>query len=326
MKVLVTGAAGFIGMHTTKKLLDEGYNVIGLDNMNNYYDPKLKEYRLNFLTPYDNFNFIKMDLCDREGIAKLFENEKFDRVIHLAAQAGVRYSIEKPFEYTDSNITGFLTILEGCRNNEIKHLVYASSSSVYGMNKKVPFSEDDRVDEPVSLYAATKKANELMAKTYSHLYQLKTTGLRFFTVYGPAGRPDMAPWLFTEAMLKEKTINVFNNGNMKRDFTYIDDIVEAIFRIQNKQGNSETYSNVYNIGNSKSILLMDFISALEKHTGKKANKNFMSMQPGDVQQTYSDSTKLYDEVGYQPRINVDEGVKSFVNWFLEYTKTTADGK
>ena len=326
MKVLVTGAAGFIGMHTTKKLLDEGYNVIGLDNMNNYYDPKLKEYRLNLLTPYDNFNFIKMDLCDREGIAKLFENEKFDRVIHLAAQAGVRYSIEKPFEYTDSNITGFLTILEGCRNNEIKHLVYASSSSVYGMNKKVPFSEDDRVDEPVSLYAATKKANELMAKTYSHLYQLKTTGLRFFTVYGPAGRPDMAPWLFTEAMLKEKTINVFNNGNMKRDFTYIDDIVEAIFRIQNKQGNSETYSNVYNIGNSKSILLMDFISALEKHTGKKANKKFMSMQPGDVQQTYSDSTKLYDEVGYQPRINVDEGVKSFVNWFLEYTKTTADGK
>lgn len=204
MKVLVTGAAGFIGMHTSKKLLDEGYYVVGLDNMNSYYDPSLKEYRLKQLKHYEKFKFIKMDLCDLDGIARLFEEEKFERVIHLAAQAGVRYSIEKPFEYTDSNITGFLTILEGCRNNKVDHLVYASSSSVYGMNKKVPFSEDDRVDNPVSLYAATKKANELMAKTYSHLYKLKTTGLRFFTVYGPAGRPDMAPWLFTEAILKEK--------------------------------------------------------------------------------------------------------------------------
>lgn len=324
MKVLVTGAAGFIGMHTSKRLLDEGYEVVGLDNMNDYYDPKLKEYRLEQLTPYDKFKFIKMDLCDREDVATLFESEQFERVIHLAAQAGVRYSIEKPFEYTDSNITGFMTILEGCRHNKVKHLIYASSSSVYGMNKKIPFSEDDRVDNPVSLYAATKKANELMAHTYSHLYKLKTTGLRFFTVYGPAGRPDMAPWLFTEAILKEKTINVFNNGNMKRDFTYIDDIVEGIFRIQNKT--HEDNSNIYNIGNNKSIFLMDFISALERSTGKIANKNFMTMQPGDVQTTYSDSTKLYTEVGYQPSIDIDEGVKKFVKWYLDYSKITTDAR
>jgi len=232
MKYLVTGAAGFIGMYTAKRLLEAGHEVVGLDNLNDYYDVKLKHYRLSLLLKYENFHFQKLDLCDNNSIDRLFASEKFDRVIHLAAQAGVRFSIEKPFTYTESNITGFLTILEGCRNYGIQHLIYASSSSVYGMNPKVPFATTDPVDHPVSLYAATKKANELMAHTYSHLYGIPTTGLRFFTVYGPAGRPDMAPWLFTEAILSNKPIKVFNNGEMERDFTYIDDIVEGIYRVK----------------------------------------------------------------------------------------------
>lgn len=315
MKVLVTGAAGFIGMHTSKRLLDEGYEVVGLDNMNNYYDPKLKEYRLNQLIPYDNFRFIKMDLCDREGVAKIFSDEKFERVIHLAAQAGVRYSIEKPFEYTDSNITGFMTILEGCRHNNVEHLLYASSSSVYGMNKKVPFSEEDRVDNPVSLYAATKKANELMAHTYSHLYGLKTTGLRFFTVYGPAGRPDMAPWLFTEAILTDRPISVFNHGKMERDFTYIDDIVCGIYNIFKQ---SMSGANIYNIGNNKSVLLGDFIEAIENACEKKANKIYKDMQPGDVVKTYADIQRLETIAGYSPTTSIKEGISQFVNWYKQY--------
>ena len=241
MKYLVTGAAGFIGMHTAKRLLEIGHEVIGLDNLNSYYDPKLKNYRLQQLTPYSSFHFVKLDLADREGIAKLFKEEKFERVIHLAAQAGVRYSIEAPFEYIDSNLVGMATILEGCRHNKVQHLVYASSSSVYGMNEKVPFSETDTVDQPVSLYAATKKANELMAHAYSKLYGIPTTGLRFFTVYGPAGRPDMAPWLFTEAILNDQPIKVFNHGRMQRDFTFIDDIVEGVMRIQDVVPSSEIY-------------------------------------------------------------------------------------
>lgn len=318
MRVLVTGAAGFIGMHTSKRLLDEGYEVVGLDNMNNYYDPKLKEYRLNQLMPYEKFRFIKIDLCDREGVAKLFSEEKFERVIHLAAQAGVRYSIEKPFEYTDSNITGFLTILEGCRHSNVEHLLYASSSSVYGMNKKVPFSEEDRVDNPVSLYAATKKANELMAHTYSHLYGLKTTGLRFFTVYGPAGRPDMAPWLFTEAILNQKKIKVFNHGKMKRDFTYIDDIVEGMVKILKRECQNENKYNVYNIGNSKTVQLSRFISVIEENCGKRADKEMLPMQDGDVEQTYADISNLFTIVGYDPKTEIEVGLKKFINWYKSY--------
>ena len=318
MKVLVTGAAGFIGMHTSKRLLDEGYEVVGLDNMNNYYDPKLKEYRLNQLMPYEKFRFIKMDLCDREGVAKLFSEEKFERVIHLAAQAGVRYSIEKPFEYTDSNITGFMTILEGCRHNNVEHLLYASSSSVYGMNKKVPFSEEDRVDNPVSLYAATKKANELMAHTYSHLYGLKTTGLRFFTVYGPAGRPDMAPWLFTEAIINGHSIKVFNNGEMERDFTYIDDIVEGVIGVL--KGISEKNYRIFNIGNSKSIKLEEFINSIECACDKGAVKINLPMQPGDVMKTYANITLIQSQNEFRPKTNLDIGVKKFVEWYLEYLK------
>ena len=320
MKVLVTGAAGFIGMHTSKRLLDEGYEVVGLDNMNNYYDPKLKEYRLNQLIPYDNFRFIKMDLCDREGVAKLFSEEKFERVIHLAAQAGVRYSIEKPFEYTDSNITGFMTILEGCRHNNVEHLLYASSSSVYGMNTKVPFSEEDRVDNPVSLYAATKKANELMAHTYSHLYGLKTTGLRFFTVYGPAGRPDMAPWLFTEAILNGQSIKVFNKGKMERDFTYIDDIIEGIYRLQCQFFEGSNY-RVFNIGNHKTEKLEDFIDAIEQATGCNAIKEYLPMQSGDVVRTYAEITKLRDSVEYLPSTNISDGILKFVSWYKNYVKS-----
>lgn len=323
MKVLVTGAAGFIGMHTSKRLLDEGYEVVGLDNMNNYYDPKLKEYRLNQLIPYDKFRFIKMDLCDREGVAKLFSEEKFERVIHLAAQAGVRYSIEKPFEYTDSNLTGFMTILEGCRHNNVEHLIYASSSSVYGMNKNVPFSEEDRVDNPVSLYAATKKANELMAHTYSHLYGLKTTGLRFFTVYGPAGRPDMAPWLFTKAILNDDEIKVFNKGDMERDFTYIDDIVEGIYKIQclNVNCDAEVKSNVLNIGRGSTVRLGDFIKEIEKICRKKAKKKELGMQPGDVKRTFANTKKLKELVGYSPNVGYEIGLKKFIDWYVKYNKS-----
>lgn len=333
MKFLVTGAAGFIGFHACKRLLQAGHEVVGLDNMNDYYDVNLKQARLDLLqSPL--FSFHKIDLADREGIAQLFAHEKFNRVIHLAAQAGVRYSLENPFAYADSNLIGYLNILEGCRHNHVEHLLYASSSSVYGLNRKMPFSTDDSVDHPVSLYAATKKANELMAHTYSHLYGIPTTGLRFFTVYGPWGRPDMALFKFTKAMLEGKSIDVYNYGKMKRDFTYIDDIAEAIVRMQdiipqpNPEWTVETGSpadssapyRVYNIGNSSPVELMDYITALEEALGMVAEKNMMPIQPGDVLETSADTKPLYDMVGFRPQTTVSQGVKNFVDWYKAYYK------
>lgn len=318
MKYLVTGAAGFIGFYVAERLLLEGHEVVGLDNMNGYYDTGLKDYRLARLLPYKNFRFIRMDLADRNGIADLFAAEKFTRVVHLAAQAGVRYSLQAPFEYIDSNLIGMMAILEGCRHNEIEHLVYASSSSVYGMNEKVPFSESDQVDCPVSLYAATKKANELMAHSYAHLYQLPVTGLRFFTVYGPAGRPDMAPWLFTEAIFKGEPIKIFNHGRMQRDFTYIDDIVEGVLRIQNVIPAGERPYALFNIGNNQPIPLSRFISAIEAAVGKQAIKKMLDMQPGDVERTYADTSRLESVVGYKPQMEIEEGIGRFVNWYKVY--------
>lgn len=318
MKYLVTGAAGFIGMHTAEKLLNEGHEVIGLDNLNDYYLPELKLYRLARLNKYSNFKFTKLDLADRESIASLFNQEKFDRVIHLAAQAGVRYSIENPFAYVDSNLVGMMTILEGCRHNNVKHLIYASSSSVYGMNAKVPFSESDMVDNPVSLYAATKKANELMAHSYAKLYGVPTTGLRFFTVYGPAGRPDMAPWLFTEAILNNQPIKVFNQGKMLRDFTYIDDIVEGIYRIQDVIPNQAIPYSLFNIGNNEPIELSRFIQAIEASCNKTATKTFLPMQPGDVIQTYADTSRLESIVNYKPATQIEDGIDKFVDWYKEF--------
>ncbi|VUS63638.1 NAD-dependent epimerase [Klebsiella spallanzanii] len=333
MKFLVTGAAGFIGFHACKRLLEAGHEVVGIDNMNDYYDVNLKQSRLDLLqSPL--FSFHKIDLADREGMAQLFANEMFNRVIHLAAQAGVRYSLENPFAYADSNLSGYLNILEGCRHNKVEHLLYASSSSVYGLNRKMPFSTDDSVDHPVSLYAATKKANELMAHTYSHLYGIPTTGLRFFTVYGPWGRPDMALFKFTKAMLEGKSIDVYNYGKMKRDFTYIDDIVEAIVRMQdiipqpNPEWTVETGSpadssapyRVYNIGNSSPVELMDYITALEDALGMVAEKNMMPIQPGDVLETSADTKPLYDMVGFRPQTSVKQGVKNFVDWYKAYYK------
>ena len=296
-KYLVTGASGFIGMYTAKRLLEQGHQVIGLDNLNDYYELELKAHRLTQLMLYNNFTFVEMDLADRKGIAELFSTEQFDRVIHLAAQAGVRYSIQNPFAYVDSNLVGMMTILEGCRHNKVQHLVYASSSSVYGMNDKIPFSEDDQVDNPVSLYAATKKSNELMAHSYAKLYQIPVTGLRFFTVYGPAGRPDMAPWLFTEAILQGKPIKVFNHGKMMRDFTYIDDIVEGIIRIQDVIPADTIPYSLFNIGNNEPIQLSRFIAAIEKATGKTAEKIMLDMQSGDVERTYADTAGLEAAVG-----------------------------
>ncbi len=318
MKYLVTGAAGFIGMHTAKRLLDQGEEVVGLDNLNDYYDPALKEYRLAQLMPYSRFRFVKLDLSDRAGIAELFKSEQFTHVIHLAAQAGVRYSLENPFAYIDSNIVGTMTVLEGCRHNSIQHLVYASSSSVYGMNSKIPFSESDQVDHPVSLYAATKKANELMAYSYSKLYKIPTTGLRFFTVYGPAGRPDMAPWLFVDAITKGMPIKVFNHGEMERDFTYIDDIVEGIVRIQRELPREDIPYRLLNIGNNQPIKLSRFIEAIESACGKQAEKIMLPMQPGDVERTYADTKRLEEVVGYKPEMQVEEGVARFVNWYNKY--------
>ncbi|WP_068546661.1 NAD-dependent epimerase [Thalassotalea crassostreae] len=335
MKYLVTGAAGFIGHFVAQRLCEQGHAVIGLDNLNDYYEVSLKQDRLENLKPYSDcglFKFVKMDLADREGIASLFSDEKFDRVIHLAAQAGVRYSIENPLAYADSNLVGHLTILEGCRHNNVKHLVYASSSSVYGLNTKVPFATSDSVDHPVSLYAATKKSNELMAHSYSHLYNLPTTGLRFFTVYGPWGRPDMAPMLFADAITNGREIKVFNHGDMRRDFTYIDDIVEGIIRIQgviptaNTDWNVETSSaanssapySIYNIGNGNPVKLLDFIEAMETSLEVKAEKNFMDMQPGDVYQTYAEVEDLFEVTGQRPKTSVKEGVAEFVNWYREY--------
>lgn len=318
LKFLVTGAAGFIGMYTAKRLLEQGHQVLGLDNLNSYYEPELKQYRLAQLMPFENFTFAKLDLADREGIAELFKAKQFDRVIHLAAQAGVRYSIEAPFDYVDSNLVGMMTILEGCRHNQVQHLVYASSSSVYGMNDKIPFSETDQVDNPVSLYAATKKANELMAHSYSKLYKIPTTGLRFFTVYGPAGRPDMAPWLFTEAILKGEPIKVFNQGKMMRDFTYIDDIVEGVMRIQDVIPQTEIPYSLFNIGNNEPIQLSRFISAIEAACGKDAEKIMLGMQPGDVERTYADTSRLEEIVGYKPQTEIEQGIAKFVDWYKCY--------
>lgn len=329
MRILVTGVAGFIGMYTAKRLLDAGHEVVGIDNLNHYYDVGLKYWRLDKIKDYPNFRFVKLDITDRERMADLFKVEEFQRVVHLAAQAGVRYSIDAPFEYIDSNLVGMMTILEGCRHNKIEHLIYASSSSVYGMNPKVPFSTDDNVDYPVSLYAATKKSNELMAHAYSHLYNIPTTGLRFFTVYGPAGRPDMAPWLFTDAILKEKPIKIFNNGRMQRDFTYIDDIVEGIFRVidciplvQDKieydpKKTTAPY-RVLNIGNNKPVELDYFISVIESACGKNAKKIYLPMQLGDVVRTFADIDDLTTLTGFYPSTSLVDGVSNFVSWFKGY--------
>ena len=332
MHILVTGAAGFIGYHVSEKLLARGDTVTGLDNLNDYYAVSLKEARLARLTRRDGFSFVRADLADRAAIEALFAQHRFDAVINLAAQAGVRYSIENPHVYIESNIVGFANLLECCRHHRIAHLVYASSSSVYGMNSAMPFSVHDNVDHPISLYAASKKANELMAHTYSHLYQLPTTGLRFFTVYGPWGRPDMALFLFTKAILEGEPIKVFNNGEMQRDFTYIDDIVEGIIRVTDQPatpnaewdssypdpGTSSAPYRLYNIGNSKPVLLTDFIAAIEKAIGRSAQKILLPMQPGDVTATYADIEDLIEAVDYQPKTPVQDGINHFVEWYLKY--------
>ncbi|OAT19996.1 dTDP-glucose 4,6-dehydratase [Buttiauxella noackiae ATCC 51607] len=336
MKFLVTGAAGFIGFHVSERLLAAGHQVIGIDNLNDYYDVNLKQARLDLLAPHSSFRFDEIDLADRNAMAELFAKEKFDRVIHLAAQAGVRYSIDNPHAYADSNLVGHLNVLEGCRHNKVGHLLYASSSSVYGLNRKLPFSTDDTVDHPISLYAATKKANELMSHTYSHLYGLPTTGLRFFTVYGPWGRPDMALFKFTRAIVEGKSIDVYNHGQMRRDFTYIDDIAEAIVRLQDvipqadsewtvEEGTPATSSapyRVYNIGNSNPVTLMDYITALETSLGKVAQKNMMPMQPGDVLETSADTKALYDVIGFKPQTSVQDGVQRFVDWYKAFYKVS----
>ncbi len=347
MKILVTGTAGFIGFHLVKRLVERGDEVVGLDSINDYYDVSLKYGRLaecgislNKIKEdhivrserYNNYSFIKVDLQNREQINSLFEKEKFDSVCNLAAQAGVRYSLENPHAYIESNIVGFLNILEACRQYDVKHLTYASSSSVYGLNESLPFSTSDNVDHPVSLYAATKKSNELMAHTYSHLFDLATTGLRFFTVYGPWGRPDMAPILFTKAILEGKPIDIFNYGKMKRDFTYIDDIIEGIVRVIDNppKGNTEWSGSkpdpscskapykIYNIGNSKPIELMDFIGTIEKNLGIEAKKNYLPIQKGDVTVTWADTTDLEQDLGYRPKTSVEEGVSRFIDWYREF--------
>lgn len=349
MKILVTGTAGFIGFHLAKKLLERGDEVIGLDSINDYYDINVKYGRLTETgiekekieyaelvqsSKYQNYKFVQLNLEDRKAVLELFEKEKFDKVVNLAAQAGVRYSIENPFAYIESNINGFINILEGCRHNNVKHLAYASSSSVYGLNEQMPFSTSSNVDHPMSLYAATKKSNELMAHTYSHLYNLPTTGLRFFTVYGPWGRPDMALFLFTKAALEGKTIDVFNNGNMLRDFTYIDDIVEGVVRVTDNPAKSNPNWNgknpdpstssapykIYNIGNNNPVKLMDFIEAIEKTLGKKIEKNLMPLQPGDVPATYANVDDLVEDLHYKPETPVQKGIDNFVAWYREFFK------
>lgn len=340
MNILVTGAAGFIGFYTSRVLIKKGHNVIGLDNINDYYDTNLKYSRLKELgikkeeatifneicKSEDNieFSFIRMNLEDREELPKLFKDQNFDVVCNLAAQAGVRYSLENPESYVDSNLVGFLNILECCRNFKIKHLVYASSSSVYGLNKKIPFSTDDNVDNPISLYAATKKSNELMAHTYSHLFKIPTTGLRFFTVYGPWGRPDMAMFLFTDAIINNQPIKVFNYGKMERDFTYIDDIVEGVVRIMEKDtkprvDNKELYK-VYNIGNNNSVKLLDFIKEIELNLETEAEKNMLPIQPGDVERTWANVDDLIKDYDYRPNTSINHGVKAFVDWYKSYYK------
>lgn len=347
MKILVTGTAGFIGYHVALKLLERGDEVIGLDNINDYYDVNLKYGRLeasgiprekvsyNTLVSskqYANYQFLQLNLEDQENMTRLFEEIHFDRVCHLAAQAGVRYSLENPMAYVNANLVGFTNILEGCRHQQIGHLVYASSSSVYGMNKTMPFSVDQNVDHPVSLYAASKKSNELLAHTYSHLFNLPSTGLRFFTVYGPWGRPDMALFIFTKAILENKPIQVFNNGNMKRDFTYIEDIVEGVIRVidqaaksnavwsaeEPEPGSSPAPYKVYNIGNNQPVNLMDFIKALEYKIGKEATKQFRPMQPGDVEATWADVSHLKQDFGYEPSTPIHKGIGNFVDWYKEF--------
>ena len=347
MKILVTGAAGFIGSYVCKYLLSRGDEVVGLDNINSYYDINLKYGSLLTLgiegnavnwylfvesNVYEKFRFIRMNLEDKQAMQMLFANERFDKVVNLAAQAGVRYSIENPYAYVESNIDGFLNVLEGCRHYRVKHLIYASSSSVYGLNGKVPFSENDSVAHPVSLYAATKKSNELMAHTYSHLYAIPTTGLRFFTVYGPWGRPDMSPFLFASAILNNRPIKVFNNGDMLRDFTYIDDIVEGVLRVidhvpepnlnwndQNPEpSSSKAPYKIYNIGNSHPVKLMDFIEAIEKAIGHPADKIYFPMQPGDVYQTNADTTALERELGFKPNKSIIEGVRDTIDWYRSF--------
>jgi len=314
VKILVTGAAGFIGFHLSKSLLDDGYEVLGIDNLNDYYDPKLKHARLEQLTPFKNFTFEKIDIADRESLTKTFTDFKPQKVVNLAAQAGVRYSIENPYAYMDANLVGFLNIIELCRHNDVEGLIYASSSSVYGGNTKIPFSVEDRVDNPISLYAATKKANELIANTYSHLYGLKTTGLRYFTVYGPWGRPDMAMLIFTRKILAGEPIPVFNNGNMKRDFTYIDDIISGTKAAIEKNYKCE----VFNLGNHKSEQLMDVVSLIEENIGKKADVDFLPMQPGDVSESFADINKSIDMLNYKPTTNVDVGIKKLIKWYKEF--------
>ena len=334
MKILVTGAAGFIGFHTCLKLVSQGHEVYGIDNINDYYEPKLKFDRLNELgfsqvetelfknevqsTKFNSLKFSRIDLVDHESINNLFKQEQFEVVCNLAAQAGVRYSIENPKPYIDSNISGFLNILEGCRNHKVKHLVYASSSSVYGENKKVPFETTDNVDHPISLYAATKKSNELMAHTYGHLYGFKTTGLRFFTVYGPWGRPDMAYYLFADAISNNQPIKVFNNGEMERDFTYIDDIVNGVTKIIEKNIDSREHYKIYNIGNNKTESLQDFITTIEEAIGEKAIKEMYPMQQGDVPRTFADIDKLIDDIDYKPSTSIIDGLEKFINWYKKY--------
>ncbi len=332
MRILITGAAGFIGMHTTLKLLARGDEVIGVDNLNDYYEVSLKKARLARLQTHPNFSFHQVDIADRGAIEALFADVRPTRVINLAAQAGVRYSLTNPHAYIDANIQGFINILEGCRHNAVEHLVYASSSSVYGGNTKLPFSEHHNIDHPVSLYAATKKANELMAHTYSHLFGLPTTGLRFFTVYGPWGRPDMALFLFTKAILENEPIDVFNNGDMIRDFTYVDDIVEGVVRLLDRPAEPDpTFDSdepdpatsnapyrVFNIGNNQPTRLMDYIAAIEKSLGTEARKNFLPMQPGDVKSTAADTTSLEEWVKFRPDTPVDLGVSRFIDWYLDY--------
>ncbi|MGB6092445.1 MAG: NAD-dependent epimerase [Moheibacter sp.] len=349
MKILITGTAGFIGFHLAEKLLERGDQIVGLDSVNDYYDVNVKYGRLaksgidqdkieyNQLirsSVWPNYNFIRLNLEDRDNLENLFEQQQFDHVINLAAQAGVRYSLTNPYAYVESNIVGFINLLECCRNHKIKHLTYASSSSVYGLNKKQPFSTSDNVDHPVSLYAASKKSNELMAHTYSHLYGIPTTGLRFFTVYGPWGRPDMALFLFTKAMLENKPIDVFNHGNMQRDFTFIDDIVEGVIRIndnapvQNPDWDPDTGDassssapyRIYNIGNNNPVKLMDFIEAIEEKLGRTSEKNFLPLQPGDVPSTYADVQGLISDFDYKPQTTIREGINKFIDWYVDFFK------
>ena len=332
MKILVTGSAGFIGFHLARKLIKQGHEVVGLDNLNHYYDVRLKLDRLKVLgidaytiamgethiqSKYPNFSFIKMGLENKSELVQLFEKEKFDVVYNLAAQAGVRYSIENPESYINSNVVGFAHLLEACRHYSIKHLIYASSSSVYGLNGEVPFKVSDNVDTPISVYAATKKSNELLAHSYSHLFKLPTTGLRFFTVYGPWGRPDMATMLFAKAIMNDQPIKVFNNGKMSRDFTYIDDIIDGLIKVMERSTEDELY-RIYNIGNSKPVNLLEFIETMENALGRKAEKIFMPMQPGDMENTYADVTDLMQDFEYQPDTPLATGIEHFANWYLKY--------